>query len=560
MDSGHGGTGDGAARGNGPGDPLGRGRADVRAGFLVFLIALPLCLGISLASGFPALAGVFTAIVGGVAGALLSDSALAIKGPAAGLIVIVAGCVADFGGDGAIGGFGPEDFAAYRATLAVGLAAAALQVAFALLRGGVLAEFFPSWVVHGMLAAIGVIIVLKQLPVALGVDAAGEPIEILLELPGILSHANPAIALIGLVSLAIMFAWPVLARRSSYAALLPAPAVVLLFAVPASMAFGLAGDERVYSFAGRDFPLGERFLVAMPDRVFGMFDSVTTPDFSALAEGVAWKWVAMFFLIGSLESLLSAKAIDRIDPLNRRTDLDRDMLAVGVGNGVAAFVGGLPMISEIVRSRANVDNGARTRMANLWHGVFLLVCVALIPVVLHQIPLAALAAMLVYTGFRLAHPRELARALAVGREQLIAFVATIVGVLLTDLLIGVAIGIVAKGVTHLVNGVPFASLFVPSCEVERGSDGVRVVRVGRAAVFSNWIPLRRRLVALAGEGGLTVDLSGASFVDHTTMEKLDELARRLSADGSPCRVTGADALRAVSDHPHATRKAARAAS
>lgn len=533
-------------------------RSDARAGFFVFLIALPLCLGIAVASGFPAIAGVFTAIIGGFAGAMISNSALAIKGPAAGLIVIVLGCVGDFGGDGTLGGFSDADLAAYRAALAVGVAAAGLQILLAVCRGGVLVEVFPSWVVRGMLAAIGLIILIKQIPVAIGVDAGGEPIEILLEMPEIIGHVNPVIAVIGGVSTAIMFVWPAVGRRVPRLRVLPAPVVVLLFAVPASLLLGLAGPDRVYAFAGGEHTLGERHLVEMPGRVLGMFDAVTRPDFSALAQPVAWKWVLMFFLIGSLESLLSARAIDMLDPRGRRTDLDRDMLAVGVGNAAVSMIGGLPMISEIVRSRANVDEGARTRFANLWHGVFLLVCVALIPMVLHLIPLAALAAMLIATGFRLAHPRELLRSWRVGHEQAVAFVATIVGVLATDLLIGVAIGIVAKGVTHAFHGVSPVAMFAPSFETDPSAGEIRV---RGAAVFSNWLPLRGRIIRMLDNGSsVTVDLSAARFVDHTTMEKLDELARRAGGGddgGMRLRVVGSDRLRALSAHPFAARMGAK---
>src|SRR5262249_13689302 len=181
-----------------------------------------------------------------------------------------------------------------------------------------------------------------------------------------------------------------------------------------------------------------------PDNLFG---ALTLPDFSGLATLDGWKWVIMFALIGSLESVLSAKAIDTIDPFRRKTDLNRDLLAIGVANTVSASVGGLPMISEIVRSKANLDNGARTRFADLFHGLFLLLFVALVPWLIHRIPLAALGAMLVYTGFRLASPKEFARVYKVGREQFLVFVTTIVAVLATDLLTGIAIGI---GVEFLV--------------------------------------------------------------------------------------------------------------
>lgn len=519
---------------------------DFKAGFFVFLIALPLCLGIATASGFPPIAGLFTAIIGGLVTTFISNSELTIKGPAAGLIVIILGCVNEFGG-------GHE---AYRAALAVGMAAAVLQIGFGAFRGGILAELFPKSVVHGMLAAIGIIIVLKQLPVALGTSAAGEPLELIEHLPKTLMHANPAIAVIGVLCLIIMFCWPLVTSRISVLKPIPAPLVVLAVAIPFSFIFGLQTDHS-YEFSGASHELGPAYLVSMPDRVFGMFDELTTPDFAALAKPVAWKWVVMFFLIGSLESLLSAKAVDLLDPYKRRTSLNRDMIAVGVGNIAASCVGGMPMISEIVRSRANIDNGAKTRFADLWHAVLLLVCVALIPMALHLIPLAALAAMLVYTGYRLAHPREFFHALHIGREQLAVFVVTVLGVLATDLLIGVGIGIGTKMLFHMANGVPISSFFKPYLDVEMVGEHECVVRAKRSAVFSNWLPFRRQLVDLAGvhKYDVTLDLSGASFIDHSTMEKLHELEAEITEDGGSLKIVGLDTHTPFSDHELAARKA-----
>lgn len=367
---------------------------DLVSGLLVFLIALPLCLGISLASGYPPIAGIFTAIVGAILTTFISNSEMTIKGPAAGLIVIAIGCIQDFGGNGMLNGWDAADLAAYKAALAIGVAAAVLQIGFGLVRAGILGEFFPTSVVHGMLAAIGVIIVAKQIPVALGVSAGGEPLEMLLEIPHYIAEANPAIAAIGLVSILVMFLWPFAGSRVSLLKRIPAPLVVLIIAIPMGMGFDLL-HAHSYTLRGHEYQLSEQYLVKMPERMFGMFNDVTFPNFAALAEPKAWKWVTMFFIIGSLESLLSAKAVDLLDPWKRKTNMNRDMVAVGIANLAASMIGGLPMISEIVRSRANIDNGARTRFADMWHGIFLLACVALIPTFLHLIPLAALAAMLV---------------------------------------------------------------------------------------------------------------------------------------------------------------------
>lgn len=523
-------------------------RYDLVSGFLVFLIALPLCLAISLASGYPAIAGVFTAIIGGVVGSLISNSELTIKGPAAGLIVIAIGCVTEFG---FTGGKDPAaDLAAYRLALGVGVAAAVLQIVFALLRSGVLGEFFPTATVHGMLAAIGLIIMAKQIPVAVGLKASGEPLELIKEIPTTLMNMNPEIAVIGLVSLIILFGKPLIKNR--YLALIPAQLVVVLAAIPLGMYFDLS-HEHTYTLQHHTYTVGEQHLVNVP---FQMFKAITWPDFSGLAEPFAWKWVAMYALIGSLESLLSAKAVDLLDPWPRKTNLNRDLLAVGIGNLLAAGIGGLPMISEIVRSRANLDNGARTRFANLFHGLFLLICVAMLPALIHRIPLAALAAMLIYTGFRLAHPREFVHVFKVGPEQLVIYVSTILGVLATDLLIGIGIGIGVKVLIHTIHGVPPRSLFKPYLEVMEEDADTYWIIASHSAVFSNWIPFRRQIIAagLIHHKNVVVDLSDTRFVDHTVMEKLHELERDFLREGLQLKVVGLENHAPVSDHPYSARK------
>ncbi|XZE53447.1 SulP family inorganic anion transporter [Planctomycetaceae bacterium SH139] len=531
-------------------------KSDMISGLLVFLIALPLCLGISLASGYPPIAGIFTAIIGSILATFLSNSELTIKGPAAGLIVIAIGCIEDFGGNGMTGGWDASDLVAYKAALAVGVAAAVLQIVFGIYRAGILGEFFPAAAVHGMLAAIGVIIMIKQFPVALGVlGAGGEPLEMLREIPHFIAEANPAIAAIGGVSLLIMFAWPSVRHRVSFLKPIPAPLVVLLVAVPMGMAFDLL-HAHPYTLANHEYQLGDQYLVKMPDRIFGMFDDITFPDMSVLGQLKAWKWIMMFFLIGTLESLLSAKAIDSLDPWKRKTNMNRDVIAIGVANLASAGVGGLPMISEIVRSKANIDNGAKTRFADLWHGIFLLLCVALIPTVLHRIPLAALAAMLVYTGFRLAHPTEFLNVWRIGKEQLAIFVTTLAMVLATDLLIGVAAGILLKIVIHVANGVPLKSLFKPYLEVEIVDDKTSKIIAHQSAVFSNWIPFKRQIeeIGLVQKRNLIVDVSNTMLVDHSVMEKLDEMHRDFEQEGLTFEVRGLDSLRPLADNPHAARK------
>lgn len=498
--------------GQSPNSKTGHLIKDVLSGFLVFLIALPLCLAISLACGYPAIAGVFTAIIGGVLTPWISNSELTIKGPAAGLIVIALGTVNEFAEI-----YGPER--AYQLALGVGVAAGVVQILFALFRTGILGDFFPTSVVHGMLAAIGVIIISKQVPICLGLPNKGKPLELLAEIPNELVHMNPEIAVIGGLSLAIMFLLPLIKNR--YIRMVPAQMVVVLVAIPLSLFFDL-DHEHTYSLAGHKFELGPKFLVNVPNNLLG---AITVPDFHGLTTGTGWKWVTMFALIGTLESMLSAKAIDMLDPWRRKTNLDRDNLAVGIGNTLAASVGGLPMISEIVRSKSNIDNGARTRYSNMFHGLFLLLFVALVPTLLHRIPLAALGAMLVFTGFRLASPREFLNVYRIGREQLIIFVSTLIAVLATDLLSGIAIGIAVTFVIHILNGVPLRCLFRPFLEIEQRDDRTVLIKVKESAVFCNWIPFKRQIEnsGLLEGKSVTLDLLEAKVVDHSVIEKLREL-------------------------------------
>lgn len=516
-------------------------RTDAISGFLVFLIALPLCLAIANASCFPPVAGVLSAIVGGLVTPFITNSQLTIKGPAAGMIVIVAGCAAAFGwrGDDPV-----AQLEAYRCTLAVGVIAGCIQVMLALCRVGILSEFFPTTVVHGMLAAIGVIIISKQSHVLLGASpTAKEPLHLLMEIPHSILHGmNPAIAAVGLISLVLLVVWPYVKVKG----LKKIPGPVVVVGVSILMAWYLRiQSPHSYLWHGAKFELSERFLVSVPSN---LLRAITLPDFSKVLSPTGCFWIMMFCLIGSLESVLSAKAIDYLDPTKRRSDLDRDLLAVGIANIVAASLGGLPMISEIVRSRANIDNGGRTRFANLFHGLFLLLFLALAPALIHRIPLTALAAMLVYTGFRLASPKEFVHMYQLGSDQFLVFASTIIGVLATDLLIGIAIGTAVKLGLHLLRGLSFRAMVRPSIEIIEEPDKI-LVTASDSAVFTTWIWLKKRLLQLDPNRPIVVDFSSASIVDHTVLAKLQELKVDWQHDGRQLSVIGLEQHRGRSSHP-----------
>lgn len=524
------------------------GKADLVSGFLVFLIALPLCLGISMASGFPPSAGIITAVVGGLLVSRLNGSHVTVNGPAAGLIVVVLAAVQSLGAGDAMAG--------YRYTLAAIVVASVLQLAMGLLKAGRMASFFPASVVHGMLAAIGIIIMAKQIHVLVGVKPeAKNLIETILAIPHSLMDPNPEVAAIGLSGLGILIGWSFL--KNPWLRRVPAPLVVVL----AGMALGQYFDldhEHVYLFLPddpilphHDFTVGPKFLVAIPDNFLASF---YFPDFGKFATLEFWGAAISICLVGSLESLLAAAAVDKLDPAKRCSDLNRDLAAVGLGNAICGLIGGLPMIAEIVRSSANIGNGAKTGWANFFHGGFMLTFVALFPGLIHEIPLASLAALLVFTGFRLASPREFARTMEIGKEQLVLFALTILGVLATDLLVGVALGIAAKFVLHMLRGVSPKNLLRLAYRLERKDKDHYTIKVEGAAVFSNFLALKSETAALPDGKKIVIDLSDADLIDHTAMEFIHHFRHDYQRRGGHCHIHGLHNHDAVSPHPLAARR------
>ena len=513
---------------------------DFVSGFLVFLIALPLCLGIAMASGFPPVAGIMTAVVGGLLVSFLGSSRLTIKGPAAGMIVIVVGAVTELGaGDPMVG---------YKQALAVGVVAAVLQMVLALARTASAGAAMPTSVVHGMLAAIGVIIFAKQSHVALGVKPeAKEPLALLAELPHSIANANLEIAAIGVVSLLVLFLMPPLMKKIGKFQKLPPQLIVLVFAVALGLYFGL-DSSHFYTAFQHDYHIGPEYLVSLPG---SLLDAVAFPDFSNILSPVSIKYIMMFTLVGSIESTLSVLAVDALDPAKKPSDLNRDLLAVGAGNLVSSLIGGLPMISEIVRSKANIDAGATSKFSNFFHGLFLLLFVALLPMVLHQIPLAALAAMLVFVGTRLASPSEFKHMAHLGRDQLGVFLVTMVMTLATDLLIGVAAGLVVTLVLNVARGASPRALVKADVQIDRTEDTL-VLTIRGAAGFRALTVVRDNAAELA-DTVLTVrvDLGEATMVSHTFLERLDGIADEWP--NAKLELVGLERLRSASKHPHASR-------
>ena len=514
-------------------------QSDLLSGFLVSLIALPLSLGIASASNFPPIMGVLTAIVGGLIVAFFAGSEPTIKGPAAGLIVIVAGCVDELGrGNTELG---------WKLALGVIMAAGLIQVLFGVLKVAKLADFFPLSAVHGMLAAIGIIIMSKQIHLAVGAHPSElkgkEPLELIAMVPHSLMNMEWHIAVIGVISLIILFGWPLI--KNAAIKRIPPALVVLVVAVSLGLAFHLS-DVKQYGDIKPLVNPGE-FKLSMNVNFGAWMDSGLLP--------IALKYLAMFALIGSLESLLTGKAIDLLDPYKRKSNLSKDLTAVGIGNMTASLLGGLPMISEVARSSANLTNGGKTRWANFFHGGFLLVfVVALVPLI-KLVPVAALAAILISVGFRLAAPKEFRHMYHIGPEQLIVFVVTIIATLATDLLIGIGIGIAAEFIIQVVLGLPLQYLYKPQMELNSVKNH-HTLTINGAAVFTNYLVIKKQLDAIPQEAGqhITVDLHHARYVDHTVMENLHNYERNFKLAGGDFNVINLDKHKPMSTHPLAARR------
>lgn len=499
--------------------------SDAISGFLVFLLALPLSLGIAKASDFPPIMGLMTAMIGGLMVSFFAGSKLTIKGPAAGLIVIVAGSVAEFGrGDSLLG---------WHLALGALLVAGLLQILFGMIRMGSLVDFFPLSAVHGMLAAIGIIIMSKQVHVLLGinpVDEMGkpivEPMELLAEILHTFSNINSNVAIIGLLSLAIVFLWPKIKHPTFK--MIPAPVVVLAVSIPLAKYMGLGKGQLIHF--DQDFI----HTLAWNERFDGFQQT-----------GVFIKYVLMFALVGSLESLLTVKAVDMLDPYRRKSNANKDLVAVGIGNVIASLLGGLPMISEVARSSANVSNGAKTRWANFFHGVFILIFLMLDLQFSDLIPFAALAAMLIGVGFKLASPREFGRMAKIGPEQLIVFCTTIAVTIMTDLLVGIGVGIIVKLITQFVLGVPLKSTFKAHVKETQGR-----IAVSGAAVFSNWLGIKKHVDAVKKTDHLLLDLSQCNVVDHTVMDNIIHLRNDFENGGGALEVVGLELLKPTSKSNH----------
>ena len=490
-------------------------QTDVVSGLIIFLIALPLCLGIALASGAPAIAGVIAGIVAGTLANLFSGSYVTINGPAAGMIVIVLGAVTELG---------------FRGALAVGVVAGVIQIGLGLARTGKLTGFFPLSVVHGMLAGIGLIIMSGQIHIVVGHENPREHgFHILTAIPHSVFDPIVETAIVGVVAILVMIFWPNIPKVSRV--------------VPAALAAVVIGTViALINGAGPRLSLEG-----------GLLEGFTSPDFSILPTGPAIKWILLYVFVASLESLLTAEAVDKLDPWKRRSNMNKELIGKGVGNTVSSLIGGLPMIAEVVRSKANIMAGARTRWSNFFHGTFLFLFVLAAPGLLEQIPLAALAGILMVVGFKLAHPMDFKHAWDIGKVDFVLMIVTAFTVLLTDLLIGVATGIVLGLMHALVRGTSLGNLFKPRMTVEDTGQEVRVTFRG-ALGFHNFIPVRSVLDDMPRGRRVTLDFTGVHYIDPTVLERMHDFEVDYAYDGGSVVRVGEDAL-VRGAHPFSLRTA-----
>lgn len=504
---------------------------DAASGFIVFLLALPLSLGIAKASDFPPIMGLITAIIGGIVVSLISGSRLTIKGPAAGLIVIVAEAVAEFGG-------GEKG---WHLALGAMVVAGIVQILFGVLKLGKLADFFPLSAIHGMLAAIGLIIIAKQIPVLLDVapDLTKDkgPFALLASIPDFLAHLDLKATLIGIISLTVMLGWgyfknPIIKK-------IPAPLVVLVIAIPAELMMDFQHTEPPYALV----------------HIGNLLDNVkVNVDFGGVMQVKLFvKYIVMFALVGTLESLLTVKAIDMLDPYRRKSDANKDLIAIGIGNTLAAILGGLPMISEVARSSSNVNNGAKTRWANFFHGLFILVFVLLASHLIELIPNTALAAMLITVGIKLAHPKEFVQTFKIGAEQLAIFLITIFFTLYEDLLVGIAAGIVLQMIINIIEWDLFRTMFKAPTVVSF-TDEEYLVEIDKSAVFSNYMGIKSKLDAIPPGFKVTIDLKNTKMIDHSVMENLHHFEHDYLQSGGSVTIIGHENHVPVSKHRLAARK------
>ncbi len=517
---------------------------DIMAGFIVSLIALPLALGLAIASGVPPMAGIIASVVGGVVVALIGGSHVTITGPGNGLVVVILTTIVALGGDNL--------FLGYTYALAAIVVSGFVLLILGFLRLGNLADFFPSSTIQGMLSAIGLIIIAKQIHVMLGesgVEAANN-LFLLAEIPNSLirlakSDSIPYVGIIGIVSLLIMFFYNKIPYKAFHS--VPAPMWIVLMAIGFYYYFEL--------FSDLPFPIELESLIQVPENIS---DSIVFPDFEKWNTSAFAIAVISISLIATIESLLSIKAVDKLDPEKRRSNVNRDLKALGLATIFSGFIGGLPVVTVIARSSVNVNNGANSRKANFSHAAFVALFVVLFSQFLNRIPLSALAGILVYTGYKLASPAQFKKMYKAGKDQFFIFIITLISTLLFGLINGILIGMVTTFLIQLFlmeNRMEFFKHpFRSNTLLYEESDGKMYLSVKGHSSFLNFLRLKQQLDSVPNGKEIILDYSLSQFVDSSVMEHLHHYEEDFKKKGGNMEVIGLDIHQSESSHPFAARR------
>lgn len=484
---------------------------DLPASIVVFFVALPLCLGIALASGAPLFSGVIAGIVGGIVVGLASGSPLGVSGPAAGLAVIVLTAIGTLGGS-------------YQAFLTAVVLAGVLQLLFGYAKAGFIAYFFPSSVIKGMLTGIGLLIILKQIPHAIGwdKDAIGDDAfnqadgqNTFTEISKAFEFITPGALVIAAISLAILILWDtVLTKKHKIFQLLQGPIVVVILGICMNLA---------YSKGLLPYSLNEKQIVSIPvpDSIGSFFGQFTFPDFKALTNFEVWKIAIVIAIVASLETLLCVEATDKLDPDKRITPTNRELKAQGLGNIVSGLIGGLPLTQVIVRSSANINFGGKTKLSAVLHGVFLLISAIFIAGLLNLIPLASLAAILLMVGYKLAKPSLFKQMYKLGWEQFIPFLATIVAIIATDLLKGITVGILV-GIFYTLRHSYRNSHHVKDIISDNNGQAVHHLVLAEEVSFFNKASLLSTLDGIPANSKVIIDCTNSKSIAYDVIEIIND--------------------------------------
>ncbi len=516
---------------------------NIFSGFVVSLIALPLGLGLAMASEAPPIAGIITAIVGGLVVSFLGGSHITITGPGNGLVGVLLVAITTLGLENA-----------YAAIIFSGV----LLVLLGFLRMGKLADFFPSSAIHGMLAAIGLIILGKQFHIMLGNKILRDNgIEYLLEIPNTIKLAinynNEGLtyaALAGLISLAIMIFYPKI--RNKYLQLIPGPMWIVILSIAFSYYFEL--------IAQRPNPIDPNYMLSGIPNLNEIVSQLPEINFGKIGELSFWSSVIALTLIASIESLLSIKAVDKLDPKKRRSNVNKDLKALGLATIGSGFLGGLNVVTVIARSSVNANNGGSNKSSNFFHAVFLLAFIALFSTQLSRIPLPALMAILVFTGYKLASPEIMKKIFLIGKEQLIIFFVTLYITLKVGLITGITMGVLATFIIHVIINKSFALFFrnmlKPNVLMYREEDNNDnyYISVKHFCNFLNYYRLKEKLNMVPQDKDVIVDFSMCEFVDHTIMEKMNNYQELFAKKEGHLEVVGLDLHGTDSEHPFALRR------